>query len=98
MHAVIGRVRIKPGHEEQTRSMIVKRGVAMVNGMAGSGGGDWAGTLDGELVHHSFWLDTEQNAQRGGHGHRPMGDARRPAAFVSAVSRPRQQSTRLCAR
>ena len=38
MYAVVGCVTIKPGHEEQTRSMIAEQGVAMVQGMAGSVG------------------------------------------------------------
>jgi hypothetical protein len=38
MYAVIGRVKIKPGHEEETRSMIAEHGVAMIRGMAGSAG------------------------------------------------------------
>jgi hypothetical protein len=65
MYAVIGRVTIKPGHEEQTRSMIAEGGVSMIEGMAGSGAAYWARALDdGELVQHSFWLfDTEENAR-----------------------------------
>jgi hypothetical protein len=39
MHAVIGRVKIKPGHEDETRAMIANHGVAMVQGMAGASGG-----------------------------------------------------------
>jgi hypothetical protein len=63
MYAVIGRVRIKPGHEEQTRSMIAEGGVSMIQGMAGSGPAYWARTLDGDLIQHSFWLfDTQANA------------------------------------
>ena len=30
MYAVIGRVKINPGHEEETRLMIAERGVAMI--------------------------------------------------------------------
>ena len=64
MHAVIGRVKIKVGHEEETRSMIAEGGVSMVRGMAGSAGAYWARALDDELVQHSFWLfDTEENAR-----------------------------------
>ena len=36
MHAVIGRVTIKPGREDETLAMIGERGVAMLEGMAGS--------------------------------------------------------------
>jgi hypothetical protein len=64
MFAVVGRVKIKPGHEQETRAMIAKGGVAMVQGMRGSVGGWWARTLDGELIQHSLWLfDTEENAR-----------------------------------
>ena len=64
MYAVIGRVTIKPGHEEETRSMIVEGGVRMIQGMAGSGGAYWARTLDSDLTQHSFWLfDTEEHAR-----------------------------------
>lgn len=85
MYAVIGRVRIKPGHEEQTRSMIAEHGVAMVEAMAGSGSAYWARALDGELIQHSLWLfDTEQharNAEATFNRLREMPDA--PATFVS---------------
>ena len=42
MHAVIGRVAIKPGREDETLAMIGERGVAMLEGMSGSTGGYWA--------------------------------------------------------
>ena len=38
MHAVIGRVTIKPGHEDETLAMIDHHGVGMLQGMAGSEG------------------------------------------------------------
>jgi hypothetical protein len=64
MHAVIGRVKIKPDRADEALSMIGERGVAMLNGMAGSSGGYWARTIDGDLIQHSFWLfDTEENAR-----------------------------------
>jgi hypothetical protein len=64
MHAVIGRVTIKPGRENDTLGMVREKGVAMLNGMAGSAGGYWARAIEGELVQHSFWLfDTEQDAR-----------------------------------
>ena len=57
MYAVIGRVKIKPGHEQETLAMIEKGGVAMVSGFPGSRGGYWARAVDGEdLIRHSFWL------------------------------------------
>ena len=65
MYAVIGRVKIKPGHEQETLAMIDDGGIAMVNGFPGSRGGYWARTVDGDdLVQHSFWLfDGEQSAR-----------------------------------
>jgi len=85
MYAVIGRVNIKPGHEEETRSMIVEHGVSMIQAMAGSGEAYWARAVDGELVQHSFWLfDTEEharNAEATFNTLRDMPEA--PATFMS---------------
>jgi hypothetical protein len=85
MHAVIGRVAIKPGREDETLAMIGERGVAMLKGMAGSAGGYWARTVEGELVQHSFWLfETEDDARAAEatfNTLRDMPDA--PATFVS---------------
>jgi len=85
MHAVIGRVTIKPGREDETLAMIGERGVAMLNGMAGSAGGDWARGVEGELVQHSFWLfETEDDARAAEatfNALRDMPDA--PATFMS---------------
>jgi hypothetical protein len=68
MYAVTGRVKIKSGHEDETRAMIGTQGIAMVQGMVGSSGGYWArSTNDDDLVQHSLWLfDTEENASGGG--------------------------------
>jgi hypothetical protein len=65
MHAVVGRVKIKPGYEDETLAMISQYGVAMVQGMPGSIGGYWARTVvDGDLIQHSFWLfDGEEDAR-----------------------------------
>jgi hypothetical protein len=65
MHALIGRVMIKPGREDEARAMLDQHGVAMLEGMPGSAGGYWARTVDdGDLIQHSFWLfDTEENAR-----------------------------------
>ena len=47
MHVVIGRVKIKPGREDETLAMIGDHGVAMLQGMAGRPGdigrGRWMG-------------------------------------------------------
>jgi hypothetical protein len=85
MYAVIGRVKIKPGHEEETLSMIAERGVPMVQGMDGFEGGYWARTLDGDLIQYLLWrFDTEQNARKAEvtvNSLREMPEA--PAEFVS---------------
>jgi hypothetical protein len=86
MHAVIGRVQIKPGHADETLAMIQQGGIAMLTGLAGSRGGYWARTLDGEdLIQHSVWLfDTEANARSAREifaSLREMPEA--PATFVS---------------
>jgi len=86
MYALIGRVRIKPGHEEETRAMIAQHGLPMVQGMAGAAGAYWARALDGDLIQHSFWLfndeETARNAEATFNRLRDMPDA--PATFVSA--------------
>ena len=85
MHAVIGRVKIKPDRADEARSMVGERGVAMLQGMSGSAGGYWARTLDGDIIQHSFWLfDIEENARSAEatfNQLREMPDA--PATFVS---------------
>ena len=85
MYALIGHVKIKSGKEDETRSMIGERGVAMLQGMAGSAGGFWARTLEDDIIQHSLWLfDTEENAraaERTFNSLRDMSDA--PATFVS---------------
>jgi hypothetical protein len=85
MHAVVGRVLIKPGHEEETLAMIREQGIAMLEGMEGSAGGYWARAVDGDLVQHSWWLfDTEAEAWAAEAvfgSLRDMPDA--PATFVS---------------
>jgi hypothetical protein len=86
MYAVIGRVRIEVGHEQETLAMIDSSGVAMVNGFPGSRGGYWARTVDGdEVVQHSFWLFDDEGGARAAEAAylmlREMPDA--PATFMS---------------
>ena len=86
MHAVIGRVKIKPGHEDETRAMIAEHGVAMVQGMAGSAGGYWSRSTDGgDLIQHSLWLfDTEDHARAAEATFNTLRDMpEAPATFVS---------------
>jgi hypothetical protein len=86
MYAVIGRVEIKPGKEQETLAMIEKGGIAMVYGFPGSLGGYWARTVDGDdLVQHSFWLFEREEGARAAEATyqalREMADA--PATFIS---------------
>ena len=85
MHAVIGRVKIKPDRADEALAMVGERGAAMLQGMAGSAGGYWARSLDGDIIQHSFWVfDTEENARTAEatfNQLRDMSDA--PATFVS---------------
>ncbi len=85
MHALIGRVTIKAGHEDETLEMIEQHGVAMVRGMAGSVEGYWARHLDGDLVQDSFWLfETEEDARAAKATFEQLRDMpEAPATFVS---------------
>ena len=87
MFALVGRVRIKPGHEAATAAMARERGPGLVQGLAGKAG-YWCretGGPDG-LVQHSFWVfeteDEAREAERVFGSLRDMPDA--PAEFVSA--------------
>ena len=86
MHAVIGRVKIKPCHEDETRAMIADHGVAMVQAMVGASGGYWSRSSDdGDIIQHSFWLfDTEENARAAEATFNTLRDMpEAPATFVS---------------
>ena len=88
MHALVGRVRIKPGCESETLAMIAAHGVAMVRGIEGSVCGYWARQEpdDEGVVQHTFWLfDNETSARHAEQtflGLRDMPDA--PATFIAA--------------
>ena len=57
MHAVIGRVKLKPGREDEQREMIAKHGIPALQGMAGWSSGYWSRSVnDGDLIQHTFWL------------------------------------------
>ncbi len=85
MRVVIGRVMIKPDRADEALTMLGERGVAMLQGMAGSAGGYWARSQGGDIIQHSFWLfDTEENARAAEatfNQLRDMPDA--PATFIS---------------
>ena len=68
MYALIGRVRIKAGHEEETAAMAREHGPGLVGGMSGSSAAYWARAVEAqdELIQHSFWLfETEEDARAG---------------------------------
>lgn len=85
MRAVIGRVKIKPDRADEALAMLGEKGIAMLQGMAGSAGGYWARSRGGDIIQHSFWLfDTEENARAAEatfNQLRDMPDA--PATFIS---------------
>jgi hypothetical protein len=88
MYALVGRVRIRPGHEEDTAVMARERGPALVGGMSGNKAAYWARVVDAgnELIQHSFWLfETEADARAAEtvfNSLRDMPEA--PAGLVSA--------------
>ena len=66
MYALIGRVEIKPGHEDETATMARDHGPGLVGGMSGNRLAYWARALDdhGKVIQHSFWLfETEEDAR-----------------------------------
>jgi hypothetical protein len=86
MFVVVGRVEIKPGHEDETRLMIEKGGIEMVRAMPGSRAAYWARGVDfSDRVQHSFWLfETEEDALAAEATFRTLRDMREaPARFVS---------------
>jgi hypothetical protein len=87
MFALVGRVGIKLGHEEETAAMARSHGPELVAGMSGSRAAYWSRTLDGgDVTQHSFWLfETETDARAPETifaSLREMPDA--PAEFISA--------------
>ena len=88
MYALVGRVQIKRGHEEETAAMAQEQGPALVRGMPGSKGAYWARTVDGggELIQHSFWLfESEEDARAAEAVFNSVRDMpQAPAVFISA--------------
>ena len=88
MYALVGRVQIKQGHEEETAAMAQEHGPALVQGMSGSKGAYWARAADGggELIQHSFWLfETEEDARAAETVFNSLRDMpQAPAVFISA--------------
>jgi hypothetical protein len=88
MYALVGRVEIKPGHEDETAMMARDHGPSLVGGMPGNKLAYWARALDdrGKVIQHSFWLfETEEDARAAEKmfsSLREMPEA--PAGFVNA--------------
>ena len=88
MYALVGRVEIKPGDEDETATMAREHGPALVRGMSGSKLAYWARAFDdrGKLIQHSFWLFENEDDARAAEtvfsSLRDMPQA--PAVFVSA--------------
>ena len=56
MFALVGRVRITPGHEEETAAMARAGGPALLASLSGRAA-YWVRTLDdNDATQHSFWL------------------------------------------
>ena len=88
MYALVGRVQIKRGHEEETAAMAQKQGPALVQGMSGSKGAYWVRAVDGggEVIQHSFWLfESEEDARAAEAVFNSLRDMpQAPAVFISA--------------
>ena len=87
MYALVGRVEIKPGHEEETAVMAHEHGPTLVAGMSGSAA-YWVRARDdsGTVIQHSFWLfGTEEDARAAETVFTSLRDMpEAPARFISA--------------
>jgi hypothetical protein len=83
MYAVIGQVKLVSDREEEALKLIKERGEAMVRGFAGIVAGYWTRTLDSDLQHSVWLLDSLENARAAAavFGNGPPPGA--PATFVS---------------
>ena len=83
MHALIGRVRLVPGREDEALKLLHERGEAMVRAMTGAIVGYWARTVGGD-IQHAFWVfDSLENARA---ALKVWGDGPPPGAPATAVS------------
>jgi len=87
MYALVGRVEIKPGHEEETAVMAQEHGPTLVGGMSGNAA-YWVRARDdsGTVIQHSFWLfETEKDARAAETVFTSLRDMpEAPARFISA--------------
>jgi heme-degrading monooxygenase HmoA len=88
MYALVGRVEIKPGHEEETATMARDHGPTLVAGMSGNRAAYWARALDesGKVIQYSFWLfEAEEDARAAETVFSSLRDMpQAPAGFISA--------------
>ena len=88
MYALVGRVEIKPGHEDETAMMARDHGPDLVGSMSGNKLAYWARTVDDrhKLIQHSFWLfETEEDARAAEKVFSSLrGMPEAPADFISA--------------
>jgi hypothetical protein len=83
MYAVIGQVKLVSTRRDEALRLIKERGEAMVRGLAGSKGGYWARSLEGDIQHSIWFFDTLDDARAAAaiFGKGPPPGA--PATFVS---------------
>jgi hypothetical protein len=88
MYALIGRVEIKRGHEDETAAMARDHGPGLVGGMTGSRSAYWARSVgeSGALIQHSFWVfDAEDDARTAENVFNSLRDMpAAPAVLISA--------------
>ena len=88
MYALVRRVEIKSGHEEETAMMAREHGPTLVGGVSGNRAAYWARGVDdgGTVIQHSFWLfETEEDARRAENTFNSLRDMpEAPASFLSA--------------
>jgi hypothetical protein len=63
MHALIGRVRLVSGREDEALKLIKDHGEALVRNMPGAVAGYWARTVEGDIQHAVWIFDSRENAQ-----------------------------------
>jgi len=85
MHAVVGRVKIDTGREDEARKFLHEFVVPSAKGLAGFAGGYWTRALDEDTGSSLVLFDSEENARAAAaqmaEGPPPGG----PVSFMSAT-------------
>ncbi len=63
MHAVVGRVKIETGREDEARKLLHEFVVPSAKGLAGFAGGYWARSVDDDSGNSLALFDSEENAR-----------------------------------